>query len=300
MKKLLSYLFPFILFSLSACGNYEKLKMDFSLSPHEKYIGSLKKADLLETAIGKSWIEASEKALADALPVKPPYKDSGTFNQYGIDAKGYRIELKRGQKLLTSVSKDADSVILFMDLFRIEENKSTQIQFAKDSLFIEKEIFVPGTYVLRLQPELLAHTKYSVSIKIIPTFAFPVAGKDSRAVQSFMGAKRDGGKRKHEGIDIFARQGTPVVAATDGVVRRVGISKLGGNYIFLRDTERNISLYYAHLKDRFVTEGQQVSRYDTLGTVGNTGNARFTPPHLHFGVYEYGAIDPYPFVNTNP
>ena len=59
-------------------------------------------------------------------------------------------------------------------------------------------------------------------------------------------------------------------------------------------------MYYAHLDKQLVHEGQQVKKGDVVGLVGNTGNARFTPSHLHFGVYTVkGPIDPLPFVNPS-
>jgi SH3-like domain-containing protein len=68
--------------------------------------------------------------------------------------------------------------------------------------------------------------------------------------------------------------------------------------VWLSDVERGQTLYYAHLDRHNVTAGQEVDIGDTLGFVGNTGNARSTPPHLHFAVYRRGRgpIDPFPFV----
>jgi hypothetical protein len=58
-------------------------------------------------------------------------------------------------------------------------------------------------------------------------------------------------------------------------------------------------LYYAHLDEQLVREGQIVNKGDVIGLVGNTGNAEKTSPHLHFGVYvQGGPVDPLPFVNT--
>ena len=72
---------------------------------------------------------------------------------------------------------------------------------------------------------------------------------------------------------------------------------VGGKVVWLRDTFGN-SLYYAHLDSQAVSSGMRVDVGDTLGFVGNTGNARTTPPHLHFGVYRRGEgpVDPYWFV----
>jgi hypothetical protein len=69
--------------------------------------------------------------------------------------------------------------------------------------------------------------------------------------------------------------------------------------VWLHDGARGRTYYYAHL-DRWAREdGGSVSAGDTVGFVGNTGNARTTPPHLHFGVYDGGAIDPLPFLEPD-
>jgi hypothetical protein len=119
-----------------------------------------------------------------------------------------------------------------------------------------------------------------------------------RDIGSKFGAPRDAGARSHHGIDIFAKRGTPVVAASAGVVNRVNETNIGGKVVWLRDTFGN-SLYYAHLDSQAVSSGMRVEIGDTLGFVGNTGNARTTPPHLHFGVYRRGEgpVDPYWFVH---
>jgi murein DD-endopeptidase MepM/ murein hydrolase activator NlpD len=129
---------------------------------------------------------------------------------------------------------------------------------------------------------------------------FPVAGKKSR-IGSFWGAIRDGGARKHEGIDIFAAKKTPVVAVKDGVITTIGRGGRGGKYIWLKTYDDEFIYYYAHLDQQLVKPGQSVKAGQIIGTVGNTGNAKLTPPHLHFGMYSYdGAVDPLPFVKKLP
>ena len=160
------------------------------------------------------------------------------------------------------------------------------------------EVRRDGVYVLRLQPELLRSGAFTLTVSTEPSLAFPVSGRDSRAVKSFFGAERDAGARQHHGVDIFAPRGTPVLAAARGVVRSIAPNNLGGNVVWLSDLGRGQTLYYAHLDRHYVTAGQHVEIGDTLGFVGNTGNARTTPPHLHFGVYRRGEgpLDPYPFI----
>jgi murein DD-endopeptidase MepM/ murein hydrolase activator NlpD len=119
-----------------------------------------------------------------------------------------------------------------------------------------------------------------------------------KAVRSYFRDPRDAGRREHHGVDIFAPRDTPVVAAASGFVSSVGTNRLGGNVVWLWDPDRKQSHYYAHLSSQAVRIGQRVDAGDVVGYVGNTGNARTTPPHLHFGIYAFreGPIDPLPFV----
>lgn len=113
------------------------------------------------------------------------------------------------------------------------------------------------------------------------------------------GAARAGGRR-HQGIDIFAPKGTPVVATTRGIVTRIGTNRLGGQMVGVLGPGLEWH-YYAHL-DRFgaFEEGDIVHPGDVLGFVGATGNARGTPPHLHYGIYRRGAQNPYPRLAASP
>lgn len=112
-------------------------------------------------------------------------------------------------------------------------------------------------------------------------------------------APRDGGNRRHEGQDIFARRGTPVYSATEGYVVRIGESRLGGQTISVLGAGGRI-YYYAHLDSyaRNIVEGDYVTPETVLGYVGTTGNAQGTSPHLHFAVYtSNGAINPLPLLS---
>lgn len=132
----------------------------------------------------------------------------------------------------------------------------------------------------------------------------PVDGVRVSEIADTWGAPRGGGRR-HEGQDLFAAAGTPIRSATDGFVWRIGERTLGGKTVTVIGGGGR-RYYYAHLSDYAdIEEGQAVTTDTVLGFVGNTGNAKTTPPHLHFGVYEsredecsWDAIDPYAlFVN---
>jgi len=125
----------------------------------------------------------------------------------------------------------------------------------------------------------------------------PVVGLNPHNLSDSWHDPREGG-RVHKGIDIFAPRGTEVVAVSDGIVSYIGDQKLGGHCIWLT-TENGASFYYAHL-DRWAPglyEGMEVQAGDLLGFVGNTGNAKNTPSHLHFGVNESDEmVNPYPLL----
>ncbi|GAP68065.1 peptidase family M23 [Bacteroidales bacterium 6E] len=95
----------------------------------------------------------------------------------------------------------------------------------------------------------------------------------------------------HKGIDIFAREGTPVISATHGVVLLCTQYGMGGNIILILGPKWRLH-YYAHLKDIQTKTGSLVSRGEKIGTVGKTGNAVNTPAHLHYAI---GTLIPYPW-----
>lgn len=272
-----------------------------SSSPHDQYGQSLKSAKLDKTALGADWLAAGERALRDSLRITVPYRESGYFSENKAFAVGYRIEAQRGDRLLVRVETQGQKdVQVFIDVMALESReRTTPVAASKaDTNVLAWEPRRTQTYLIRIQPELLRSGRYTISVTREPALSFPVQGRDSRQISSFFGMARDGGRRRHEGVDIFAPRGTPALASVSGIVTGVGTSSLGGNVAFVSDNERGIRLYYAHLDRWNVQNGQRVSIGDTIGFVGNTGNARTTGPHLHFGIYGFseGATDPLPFI----
>lgn len=125
-------------------------------------------------------------------------------------------------------------------------------------------------------------------------YLFPVAGKGPQDIISRFGDPR--GKRRHEGIDIKASRGTPVLAIADGVVERVNRGERGGKQIWLRLQDSTL-VFYAHLHEQWVSAHEPVSAGQAIGSVGNSGNARRTRPHLHIEILLPGrqAVDPLKF-----
>ncbi|MEO0557230.1 MAG: M23 family metallopeptidase [Bacteroidota bacterium] len=129
----------------------------------------------------------------------------------------------------------------------------------------------------------------------------PVEGVTPEDLDDTFTARRSGG-RTHRAIDIMAERGTPVLAVSDGEITRIHSNRLGGKVLYLRSPDGEYDFYYAHLNSyaEGLEVGMQVRQGDVLGTVGNTGNARRTPPHLHFQVLKRSGrgrgtpVNPYP------
>jgi murein DD-endopeptidase MepM/ murein hydrolase activator NlpD len=123
-------------------------------------------------------------------------------------------------------------------------------------------------------------------------FVFPVYG-DARIADDFGAARQIGA---HQGNDIFASFGSPVLAVADGRLNRVGTLPISGNRLWLK-TERGDSFFYAHMSafGPEAVSGREVKAGTLLGFVGNTGDAEPTPPHLHFEIHpgDRKAIDPH-------
>ncbi|WAH35449.1 M23 family metallopeptidase [Alicyclobacillus dauci] len=122
---------------------------------------------------------------------------------------------------------------------------------------------------------------------------FPVSKKCNYTVKHSFGAGRSwGGRRVHEGVDIFASYGTPVLACSYGYVELMGWNRYGGWRIGIRDAN-NMYYYYAHLSSfvKGIHQGDLVRPGQLIGYVGSTGygppgtSGKF-PPHLHFGIYK--------------
>ena len=142
----------------------------------------------------------------------------------------------------------------------------------------------------------LAHTSPKAptstpSAQNVLSISCPVGGP-SEFVDSW-GAPRSGGRR-HQGVDMTADRGTPVVAALNGFAEFKG-SSAGGNAVWLTTSDGD-KFYYAHL-DAWEGESRDVSIGEIIGYVGSTGNAR--GPHLHFEVHPGGSpANPFPFADS--
>jgi murein DD-endopeptidase MepM/ murein hydrolase activator NlpD len=138
--------------------------------------------------------------------------------------------------------------------------------------------------------------------------AVPVDGIGVAQLLDTYTQSRAGGARVHNAIDIMAPRGRPVVAAAPGVVEKLFYSRGGGGITaYVRSLDGRWNYYYAHL-DAYapgLREGQRVERGTPIGTVGISGNANPSGPHLHFAInrmepgqkwYQGDPVNPYPLL----
>ncbi len=288
----------FTLLILSSCQK-QSFKLFKSDSAREEYENLLEKSGLNSTKIGVEWTQKANKSTIEAAELEVPISIQGSFKSKSVEAKSWKLDLERGSTLEVQLDwNPADSSELIVDLLYGTEFEELKSFRASEEPF-QLEADDSGLYYIRIQPELLGEGTFTLTINGIPTYAvFPVQGKNSASIQSFWGDDRDGGARSHEGVDIFAGRGTPVLAPVEGVVSSVKTTPRGGKQVWVRDKSRNWNLYFAHLDSQLVRNLQRVEPGDTLGLVGNTGNAISTPPHLHFGIYSRGAMNPFPVLQT--
>lgn len=128
-------------------------------------------------------------------------------------------------------------------------------------------------------------------------YRFPVVGKTW--FEDSYGADREGGKRTHEGTDLFSPEGTPIISICGGTVEQLGWNRLGGERVGVRGDDGNY-YYYAHLQtiSSKLVRGKRIEAGEKIGSMGHTGDALTTPDHLHFGIELPNGqwINPYTFL----
>jgi peptidoglycan LD-endopeptidase LytH len=295
--------------SASACTAYlgePSYKVSRAQGDRDRYEADIQRSDLAKSPHYDAWVAEGRHALRSDLSIRPSFREIIQFDRGEAVAVGYKLELRRGQRLQVHLDRQSYDGRVFAEVFEQIGNHDPVYRVVhsadENTRAFAFEARTDGAHVLRVQPELMRGGAIAITLTTGAGLTFPVAGKTSGSIGSFFGDPRDGGVREHEGIDIFAPHGTPVIAVADGVITEVGNTRLGGLVVWQYDASRDVHYYYAHLNTQEVRVSQQVSAGTTVGTVRNTGNARTTPAHLHFAVYRPGrvAINPVPFIFDAP
>ena len=292
----MKYILIMLIVLLGAAALY--FKDQVLLSPHDSYYSALLRENLKATA--ERWKAEADESLAAPLPISLPYSERRLLDADYLQPITFAVDRKMDELIQVTIFPSINTrAEIFVDVFYVRDAATEPVRIgsmaAKEQQFTIAAEYT-GQYLVRIQPSHAAQGLMDIAITSPLRYGFPVDTERENAVQSLFGVGRDGGARRHEGIDIFAPRGTPVIAAEAGHVTRVGETPRGGKNVWVRGDQR--SFYYANLDSIAVSPGDSVMRGEVLGTVGNTGNAVTTSPHLHFGIYKFaqGAVDPLPLV----
>jgi peptidoglycan LD-endopeptidase LytH len=308
-----------LLFPALVAGCAPALTERAAREPRAAYERELQRVRPNGGALARQWVEAGNTAARNAQAVGVPFSQAVDLPSGTPAAVAYRFRARAGDRVEAHVEPPAGGRVAFLELFEVVPGGRERLLLVSrsDAGGAALRSLVPraADYVLLVQPRMDGGGRYRVTLGTGATVAapivvrsgppaeldrlhFPVEGRSPSAIGSVFGDPRDGGARAHHGVDIFAPRGTPVLAAADGLITQVANTAVGGRIVWQRVDGTGIELYYAHLDEQHVRSGQQVRAGDPIGTVGNTGNARTTPPHLHFGVYSPGRtpLDPSPLL----
>jgi murein DD-endopeptidase MepM/ murein hydrolase activator NlpD len=248
---------------------------------------------------------ATLATLDGATEVQLPFAQRGELDGKGGAAAAFGFDAAGGQTLELALEREPEDASLpgerlYVEVFRVVDLLGHAVHERLAALrpaasTLRTRLPSDGTYRVLVQTEGGRERRYGLILELSAALPFPVVGAYVDAVGSVFGAPRDDGRRYHEGIDIFVKRLTPVLAVAAGrAMPRT--DALGGNTVWLNTP--GTSYYYAHLDRVAVRDQQRVRPGDVLGYVGNTGNARNMPSHLHFGVYRWGQkpVDPLPLL----
>lgn len=267
-------------------------------TPRDAYVAAAR----IEPDVLRAWEDASRRALRSGLRIAPSFRERIAFPATDPHAVAYHFTLVRGQSLHVIVAPAAGAANPFVDMFHsVGSDLFRPVHWAEESP--ARRTFVArssGDYVLRIQPRAGAGGIHDVAVLGNVSLQFPVPGADVSSIGGVFGDTRDEGVRTHEGVDIMAPRGTPVLAVADGYIEQARNTPTGGLVIWQADAAGELTYYYAHLDELLVQAGTYVKAGAVIGAVGNTGNARGATPHLHFGAYLAGKVpvDPAPLLTA--
>lgn len=211
--------------------------------------------------------------------LKPELVISSQIEGQGIDSEGWANILA----IRSSIPEQANMIISELNNGRkfnnlqwgsLSKQKINEVQYRK-YILLRYPLYQPKRYI------------------------FPVIG--AFWYQDSFAASREGGKRQHEGTDIFGKEGTLIISVSAGKIEQIGWNRLGGERVGVRGDDGNY-YYYAHLQTiaSELHKGDKVDKGTKLGTMGHTGDAVTTPDHLHFGIQlpDGTWINPYRFLKV--
>ena len=157
-------------------------------------------------------------------------------------------------------------------------------KFVQDTTIPTISPIAPSVSVDIVKPEI--STKDNI---ISSSFQAPLKGSYENSGDYSPNAPTDFRHKSHKGVDLRAPGGSSVYPITEGIVSNIGSGSSGGNMVYIQHPN-NIKTYSAHLGTIKVHKGDKVTKDTIIGTVGDSGNAKGTAPHVHFQVWQDGQL----------
>ena len=193
---------------------------------------------------------------------------------YGCAARGPLLEGRKSRRTTGTYyeAQRGDTLWKISKLYDVEVKDIVKANRLPDATKINvgQKLFIPSA------GEKTDYSKVPTAKASSATFSWPVVGR----VISYFGTKK--GLVTNKGIDIEAREGSKVVAASSGVVNFVDENMKGLGKTIIIDHENGFSTVYAHNAEILVRVGQKIKRNQQIAKVGKTGRA--AKPYLHFQV----------------
>lgn len=282
-----------------------QLKMDYYFEFHEILIPwyYLSAVDRYERNIQDVRPDIPKRKSVVAIQISDDYW-SGALNPIKNDKTPLSIKLFGGMGLdgngdgLADKNDDDDVVFAMAKYFSEYGNSEEEFKLALWDYYKNEQTVNQIIVIAKL------YQKFGTID--IDTHTFPVAIEYEYSYGNTWGANRGwGGRRAHEGTDIYARYSTPVLSTSYGVIEVMGWNQFGGWRIGIRDNHNSYH-YYAHLEsfEEGLQEGSIVKTGQVIGYIGSTGygeegtTGKF-PPHLHYGIYKFNGRTESAF-NTYP
>ena len=182
----------FLLSILISCKKEDVPKEYRPNNAHEAYLYALKQANLINTALGKDWVDASKKAIDKPILINTPHQELILIDSTVAFAEGYQFSAKEGQSIeITLEYFGSDSTLLFLDAYRIDKKNNTFRRIASGNKLNRKIEFTTHTnadYTIRLQSELLRGGKCMLKIVLKPLLKFPVEGTGMNSIGGLWGS----------------------------------------------------------------------------------------------------------------
>ncbi|PAY50910.1 peptidase M23 [Ligilactobacillus salivarius] len=181
----------------------------------------------------------------------------------------------------------ASAVLASIGITGMMQNKHISKTAMIEHKSVQKATVQHNTFFSKVSADTINQTVIKgISNSISP---FPNVSVNDLQISSGMGWRSIGGVQYHQGWDLPAIQGTPVLATNNGVVSYTGFLPDQGNVVIVYFQESNTAVYFQHLASITVSKGQQVTSGQQVGTVGGTGvspDYNSYAPHLHIGAFK--------------